>query len=229
MKLHNILLIVLALLLLLLAGCGDDVAGMPASKCIRRCTDDVTGEEYAIALRGVAWWNSDDDYGSEYTENACHIYIDAFRGKLNEDTGEFEPEALIRQYNKYTTSSGIWEEYTLRFYAASFSTAEFPKEDFYKLLYESTINLDKTGDGIITQYTHTINGCALDKEISLSIICNEDYAAIYCYDETGYEKHARCDDCDNAVCYAADGECVGHDINEDQLHPDLQKLLDEIP
>ena len=215
---------------LLLAACGDDVVVMPAQLCQATCTDDGTGKVYAIAMRGLAWNNEDDDYGAS-TDLGCRIYVDRYAGEIDEN-GNFisvTPE-LLSDFSGTSSSSSYISGY-------NFLNTAISIEDYllYQLLDESTLSVGSTATSLYAKYTHQINTCVLDANLELELYCNsnEDTVSARCditYGDGSTDSYYIENPNKNDVRCPSGSSCT-EDINSEDIatyHPDIQEAITEV-
>jgi hypothetical protein len=176
-----IVVIVMVFLFLGGAGCNESTVGMTVKACHQTCVDETSGTEYAIALRGVAWYHATDKFD---TEKGCYIKMQGLRGEwLGDDVGFDEDTVITKSYTDNDQTSGeddsdntayqIHRTKDITFFDSDFSIADFSDRDLFDLLYGSYFDLTQTDTAIQAVFYHKIDSCAFDKKLSLTLECDK--------------------------------------------------------
>ena len=246
----RIYLAIMLLALLFLSSCGgDDAVTMPASLCQATCTDDATGDTYGIAFRAIAWNNVDDsdDIGDDM-DFGCYLYVDAYRGEMVNGEfvdGSYLGSRTLSGLQDYGIDEESGEVHKLTFFdttMSDFTDTLLPNDIVYKLLFESNMQLSQDGTEMVATYTHSINPCIMDADLTLHAECDrtKDSVALTCSGtedgEVGtltlLDEHGDCVNCNNIHCpNGGEGETCTEDINSNDVetyHSELQPVIDAI-
>jgi hypothetical protein len=220
MNIKKTCLIVLCLItLFVLMGCeDDDGAFVAADSCMRTCVDDYTGEEYGIAIRALAWYHGKND---AYGDKTCYAYVDAFRGKIDSETGQFIDGYV---YTGEQVVNKLSPSYRMSFLDSSFEAVPLDNSIVYQLLYAGSFNLVPEESALSLQYQHNIDTCVAEKYLDVYVMCDKDYAKVLCSSDEGTLEITESDDENIYECASQSGECEDF-INPNDMHENLKTVL----